>query len=124
DARGCTNGTSCRPAILFGRYGSSSRDRLDYSKATPEFQRIKSDPRPEWLRAAGYTHVYLDSSWWGQLTPESRARVRGGAFAVLGSAGVAGDFRALLRVCDGVEPCALNLPGLLEEPPDAPPPAQ
>jgi hypothetical protein len=113
DPAGCLFGTASRPAILFGRYTVFSRDRLYYAKALPSFKRLLAGPRADQLRAAGYTHFYLDDRFLDSLAPDARRSLAGDAFELVGDSGEGKPFRALLRVCEPNEGCSLSLPGLL-----------
>lgn len=113
DPARCLTGTSCRAAILFGRYSKSSRDRLRYDQPTDGYAESLRDPRPETLRRHGYTHVYVDSAWLSSLPPDVRARLAGAAFEPLGTAADDKDVRLLLRVCAPDERCALRVPGVV-----------
>ena len=113
DPAGCMSGTASRPAILFGRYSIFSNDRLNYMQPLPSFQRLLARPAADELRAAGYTHLYLDGPFLDSLTPEARRSLAGDAFQVLGESGEGQGFRALLRVCPRSERCSLDLPAAL-----------
>jgi hypothetical protein len=108
DPKGCVADKVCRPAVLFGCYGASAREAVHFRKLTPTFARLLTDPTPEALRGAGYTHLYLDADWLKQLGPRAAAGL-GRGLELLQDATTPTDTRALLRVCDPGETCALDV---------------
>lgn len=117
DPRGCMAWVAARPAAVFGRYSFSVDNLARYEPAPPEVARLRVAPTAEGLRAAGFTHAYVDAAWWRRLRPEARAAFLGGPFELLGWAGAGRDFRALLRVCASREGCRFDAPAALAAPP-------
>lgn len=116
DPSGCPGALGARPCIVFGRYAAVAGARNIAPPVLPGFAAALADPDPEVLRRHGYTHIYADAAWQA-AEPAVRARLDGGAFALLGCASDGTDFRALLRVCAPNEQCALRLaPGLCRVP--------
>ena len=61
-----------RSVTLFGRSVYASTDvYLDTQTVLPEWANLRIDPQA--LLQAGYTYVYVDEKWWGDLPPETRA---------------------------------------------------
>jgi hypothetical protein len=110
DPRGCPAWLAARPALVLGRYSASVDDVTRYEPPPPAFARLRVAPGARDLLAAGFTHAYFDAAWWFGLTPAARAAFAGGEFELLGLAGDARDFRALLGVCAAHEGCRLVPP--------------
>ncbi len=107
DPSGCPAWLAARPALVLGRYSASVDDVSRYEPPPPSFARLRVAPGADGLRAAGFTHAYFDGAWWFGLTPAARAAFEAGEFELLGLAGDARDFRALLRVCAAHDGCRL-----------------
>jgi hypothetical protein len=108
DPSGCVADKVCRPAVLFGCYAASAREAVHFRKPTPQFAALLTDPSAQGLRAAGYSYLYLDADWLKHLRPRAEAGLRSG-LELLDSATSATDSRALVRVCDPGESCALDV---------------
>jgi hypothetical protein len=61
-----------RAVTLFGRAAHAYQ-----SIYIPEedWMALRDDPDPHQMAQAGYTHIYLDETWWLRWTPEQRARL-------------------------------------------------
>ncbi len=60
-----------RAPTVFGRPTDSN---LTWYVQKPEWEALRDDPSPAALRAAGFTHAYLDFDYWQRLTPTQRLR--------------------------------------------------
>ena len=58
-----------RAPVVLGRVNMSS---TDYFIRLPEWLKLRENPDPWVLRAAGYSYIYLDEPYWDDIPPETR----------------------------------------------------
>jgi hypothetical protein len=113
--QGCSGVTSSHAGNVFGRYATSSINRAERETYLPSFEALVLAPSAAGLRAAGYTHLYIDETWWFKtLEPLDRQRILAGAFEVVTEVAAAPQFRILLRVCEPTEGCRLPADTVLQ----------
>jgi hypothetical protein len=108
DPKPCKDNTASRPAYVFGRYTRSAINRTQWLLRPLDYDALLSLPTADGMRAAGYTHVYVDHVWYYGLTQEGKDALRLGNYESLSASGNAEDFRILLRVCAPDEQCVAN----------------
>jgi len=88
-----------RSIVLFGRSVGSIAS--DYGKWLPAWQQYLADPNPTRLLQAGYTHAYIDKSFWSKLTSPLKLAWEQKCVKLLEEQNLNFDFRRLydLRAC-------------------------
>jgi hypothetical protein len=114
DPSGCSDITAARPAYLFGRYELVSVSRTLFTGG-PVYKQLTQMPSADLLYSSGYTHLFIDSTWYKGLTPEAAQVLRTDPLQVIGWVGDSNNFRALLRVCAPTEGCVPYIPGIMDE---------
>jgi len=88
-----------RSIVLFGR--SAGLIASDYGKWLPEWQETLEGPTPTRLLQAGYTHAYIDKSFWSKLTLPLKSAWEERCVRLVEEQNLDFDFRRLydLRAC-------------------------
>ena len=90
-----------RSVTLFGRSTRSSPTSgpVDFS-TYPEWKALTKDPQPGDVAAAGFQYIYMDSTWWNQLTPEQQSSLHQNCVKIVQETGdvTTENFRQLLDV--------------------------
>ena len=64
-----------RSPVLFARYTNAAQTWYAYK---PEWLALKTNPNPVALHAAGYDYLYLDSTYWEELSPTVQVSISDG----------------------------------------------
>ena len=63
-----------RAVIIFGRPTRSSPTSAPVDLSTyPEWKVLRKNPDPANVAKSGYKYIYMDNTWWGELTPKQRS---------------------------------------------------
>jgi hypothetical protein len=89
---------SYRGVALFGR---AARSHNSWYASKEEWAQLVSNPSPANIHQAGYDFLYMDQTWWSELTPKQRADFQEGcARQIHEQDGPFGTFRWLFDLTD------------------------
>jgi hypothetical protein len=87
-----------RAILLFGRASFAANDVY---KRPPEWTQLIADPDPVNIAANGYSYVYMDKNWWGNLSADIQTAFSLPCVQLVTQLNLPGnDFRNLYRVVD------------------------
>lgn len=86
-----------RAPVVFGR---PNRSALDFYTRTEEYKFLAADPEPHAIHAAGYDYIYIDGTYWREMTPKERESFNDSCVRLVYSVEqpVPPDFRRLLDI--------------------------
>jgi hypothetical protein len=86
-----------RAPVVFGR---PNRSALDFYTRTEEYKFLVADPEPHAIHAAGYDYIYIDGTYWREMTPKERESFNDSCVRLVYSVEqpVPPDFRRLLDI--------------------------
>ena len=86
-----------RAVTVFGRVSTAGADQYT---TLPEWRALVADPRPQKVRASGYSYIYLDSNWWNSMKPAQQQALQQPCVSLVKEikAADSDDFRRLLEV--------------------------
>ncbi len=89
--------TPVRAVTVFGRASLAAYDQY---RTLPEWGALVADPQPQKVRAAGYSYIYMNPTWWKSLVPAAQQALQQPCVVLVKEVQAAdsADFRRLLDI--------------------------